>query len=78
MTASRQGRENLPGDMAVYPGAPSYPGNPERGGRHFGLRSYGTVNRIVERIKARSKRERSVRTQLEELERKLNKSQRQA
>lgn len=76
--ASKRGREILPGDMAIYLVRRCSRQSLGEAGRDFGLRSYRTVSRAVERIRARSKEEYAVRTQLEKLKVRLHESQQQA
>jgi len=74
---SRRGTENLPRDLAIYLVRLHCRDTLAEIGSYFGIDTYSTVSSAIERIKARKRTDRSVKKELNELERKLDKSQQQ-
>ena len=74
---SRRGTENLPRDIAIYLVRHHCRDTLAGIGSYFGIDNYSTVSSAIERIKARKRTDRSLKKDLKELERKLDKSQRQ-
>jgi REP element-mobilizing transposase RayT len=75
---SRRGTENLPRDVAIYLVRHHSRGTLATVGRHFAIGNYSTVSSVVERIKARKNKDRSLQKHLEKIGRKLAKSPRHA
>ncbi len=77
IAVSRRGTENLPRDVAIY--LVRLLGRETLGeiGKHFGMSNYSTVGSAVARVKLQQKNDRAVQDHLEEIRKKLAKSQRQ-
>ncbi len=71
---SKRGIENVPRDMVIYLVRRHCRETLPSVGRHFGIENYSTVSSVVERVKARKKREKSVQQDIELIGKKLNKS----
>ena len=74
---SKRGTENLPRDVAIYLVRHHSRDTLSSVGRHFEISNYSTVSSVVERIKARKNKDRSLQKHMERIEEKLFKGQRQ-
>ena len=74
---TKRGMENLPRDVAIYLVRRHSRETLTAVGRYFKISNYSTVSSAVERIRARTNKDRSLQKHLEMIERKLIKSQRQ-
>lgn len=72
---SKRGTENRPRDMAIYMVRRHCRETLPTVGRHFGIENYSTVSSVIERVKARKNRDKSVRQELESIAKILTKSQ---
>ncbi|RMF92322.1 MAG: transposase [Candidatus Schekmanbacteria bacterium] len=77
LMSSRRGKENLPKDIAVYLVRLHSKETLLDIGRYFDMNNYSSVSSMVERVKRRRMKDNSLRKHLEEIEKKLNKSQKQ-
>ncbi len=77
LSVSRRGTENLPRDVAIYLVRLLSRGTLAEVGKNFGISNYSTVSSAIERVKLRIQQDRNVRKYLEEIRKKLAKSQRQ-
>jgi putative transposase len=77
IAVSRRGTENLPRDVAIY--LVRHLGRETLGevGKHFGMSNYSTVGSAFARVKLQLNNDRVVQEHLEEIRKKLAKSQRQ-
>lgn len=74
---SQRGRENLPRDIAIYLVRHHSRETLADVGRHFGISNYSTASSAVERIKGRKENDPSLRKDLQKIDKKLGKRQRQ-
>jgi putative transposase len=77
LSLSHRGTENLPRDVAIYLVRLLSRGTLAEVGKNFGIGNYSTVSSAIERVKLRIKQDRNVRKYLEEIRKKLDKSQKQ-
>jgi chromosomal replication initiation ATPase DnaA len=72
-----RGTENLPRDVAIYLVRHHSRDTLASIARHFEISNYSTVSSVVERIKARKDKDRSLQNHLLKIGRKFTKGQRQ-
>jgi chromosomal replication initiation ATPase DnaA len=74
LAVSKRGRENLPRDVAIYLVRLRSRETLAVVGQHFSIGKYSTVSSVVERIKARKDKDKTLRKHLEQISTTLNKS----
>lgn len=72
---SKRGTENLPRDMAIYLVRHYCRETLPTVGRYFGIDNYSTVSSVVERVKDRKRKEKSLQQEMDSIRKKLIKGQ---